>query len=183
MKVRNKVQKQIYGVRVLNNLLPRNLCRNIIQTHVISHLTYAMPVWAGNLSVRHMNKLSACLFKVLRLHCHDFQRRYNNSQLCELSGLRSFNSLRIINDAILVHKLYSDPTNSHLTNRMTEQCIFSYRYLDRLQFLDLSSKKHGRMSIVNRAKRIVELIPFSWTSMPHHLFKFKMKQNIPKMIA
>jgi len=141
-------------MRVLNKVLPRNLHKQVIHAHYISHLMYGSPIWAGCLSVKNKRRLSVCLKKVLRLHMFDFDRSLTNSELYERSGIRSFASLTLINECKMLFKLVTNPSNFRLTTRLMSLTSFSVCFPDRPIFFDASKRKPGRNSFPNRAKRI-----------------------------
>jgi len=174
-----KANSTTYSLRMLNLILPRSLHRQVIHSHFLSHLTYASPVWAGCLKVAEIRRMNALVFKVLRQHCFDYTRNLSNRELCVKSNIRSFTSLRIINDTIMLHGLCRNPTNLDLTIRLIQQSFSLPRYPDKLYFFDASQKRIGRSSFVNRSKQISELIPFAWPDIDVNVFKARIKSTVP----
>jgi len=172
-----------YSIRQLNHLLPRGLHRQVIQAHFLSHIAFALPVWGGCLSQFDVNRINKILFKIMRIHCFDHQRRKTNRELCEQAQMRNFTSMRIVGDAVMLHRLCRDPENSYLTTRLIEQSSFSLRMPERILFFDYSARRIGGTSFVNRAKRISELIPFPWPDLSYHAFKTRMKKQTPLLIG
>lgn len=169
-----------YSLRMLNTILPRSLHRQVIHAHFISNLVYGSPVWAGCLNIRDVKRIDKVFYKTLRLHCFDFERKLSNYELCMKSNIRSFVSLRLVNDAIMLQRLCRNPNNTDLTIRLILQSFLISRHPDRLHFFDLSQKRIGRTSFINRSKRISELIPFpAWSDMESLAFKKKIKERIP----
>jgi len=117
-----------------------------------------------------------------KLHCFDHKRTKTNSELCTQTGLRDFNSMRILCDTTMLHRLSHRPENSTLSTRLIQQSFLIDRIPGRIHFYDASLKKIGRTSFVNRAKSISELIPFPWPDMSFHAFKKRMKIATPLMI-
>jgi len=124
LKIVKKCSSMSYSMRLLNNLLPRNIHRQVIYSHFISHLMYASPTWAGCLSVRDTKRLSACLNKTLRLYCFDYQKEKTNEEICSYRRVRSFKSQRKIYDAKMLYRLVTQCDNSNLSARLTSQSIF-----------------------------------------------------------
>jgi len=178
-KVIKKVNSLSYSVRVLNLILNRKQHKNIINLHVISQLTYAMPIWSGSISFNDNRSLSSLLFKIIRLHCRDFSNIFTNKQLCERTAIRSLNSLKILADCNMLHRLITYPMNMEITLRLIQQSTFSVRFPNRLIFFDFSSKKVGRSSFINRAKEISNHIPFEWYQMSTQRFKKYLKITTP----
>jgi len=152
-----KCSSMSYSLRLLNNMLPRKLHRQVIYSHFISHLMYASPIWAGCLSVRDTRRLSACLNRTLRLHCFDFQRTKSNRELYEISNIRSFRSLSRLYDAKMLHKIVTQCDNLGLVSRLALQSVFFLRFPGCIAFSDLSRKRIGLNSFINRAKKICDL--------------------------
>jgi len=154
------------------------ISHNYCNSHIISLFAYCMPVWGGNLGTVDKRRLNSLLFRVIRMHCRDFSRILSNKELCQRSKIQSLTSIRIQSDALMLFKLTTQPTNLDLTLRLVQQCTFSCRYPEKISFFDYSSKKIGKMSFVNRAKMICELIPFQWLDMSLHQFKSKLSECI-----
>jgi len=168
-----------YSLRVLNNILPRKIHKEVIFSHFISHLTYASPIWGGTISYRNKGKLSSCLNKALRLHCYDFKRELSNEELYAKTGIRSFKSMISINDKKMLFKLVTQPTSLYLTGRLTSQTVLFLRFPGKIGFTDLSRKRIGRNSFINRAKKICESIPFEWTDCSINTFSQRIKKTTP----
>jgi len=145
----------------------------------MSPLSYAMPLWCGNISANDNIRLSSLLFKIIRLHCRDFSNVFSNKQLRERTGIRSLTSLRILADTNMLFKLITFPLNTEITLRLIQQSTFSARFPNRLIFFDFSCKKVGRLSFINQSKRVSELIPFDWHQMSLQRFKRTMKSVTP----
>jgi len=168
-----------YTLKYLDKILSRRDHKRIIESHFCSVLFYGSPVWAGCLSYSDLRRVNALLFKTIRLHCWDFSRIFRNSELCDMSKIRSFNSTRILRDMITLHRLCTNPSNTILTLRLIEQSYSSSRFPAKLGFFDLSLKRVGRSSFINRSKRIAELITFHWTDLSTHTFKRMAHDAIP----
>jgi len=181
-KVIKKCSSLSYSLRLLNNILPRNIHRQVIFSHFISHLMYASPIWANCLMVRDTNRLSACLNKTLRLHCFNFLKTKSNSELCKESNIRSFRYLILLYDANMLFKLVTQCDNLSLTSSLTSKSVFFLRSPGRMSFTDLSRKRVGRNSFMNRAKAIGETILFKWINMSPSLFGITLKRTIPIFI-
>jgi len=117
------------------------------------------------------------------MHCFDFEKRMSRHALCELSGFRSFTSLRLISETTLLHQLCTQTSLiTNLTLRLLEQSYTYDRIPDRIFFFDFSHRRVGKLSFINWLKLISESIAFPWMFLSKHLFKFKMKQLVPKML-
>jgi len=179
-----KINALTYSLRILNKVLPRFLHKMVINAFVLSHMSYAAPVWAGCLNANDVRRLNSLLYKVMRVHLFDFHRELTRQELCSKSGIRNFNSLRIVSDSVMLHKLTKFPEfNTTITLRMIEQTTFHSRYPQRPRFFDASIRKYGRSSFINRSKRISEFIPFDWPDLSTATFKNKMKSFTPLFIA
>jgi len=170
-----------YSIRQLNKILPRKLHKSVIDAHFLSHITYGLPVWGGCLTQVEIARLNTIIYKIMRIHCFDFNRRLNNRELCRVSNMRNFSSLKIIYDTTMLHRLCRTPENYHLTTRLIQQSYFSDRQPGRVFFFDNSIKRIGGMSFINRSKKISELISFPWPDLSYHAFKTRMKESIPLM--
>jgi len=179
----NKVIKSInylnYSLRVLNIMMTKEQNKRVINAHIMSRVAYSIPVWGGNLNSIDKRRLNSLIFKTIRMHCRDFNNIFSNRQLCEMTGLRSLDSIRILADSLLLHKIVTMSSSSHLTMRLIQQTTFQGRCPNRLIFFDFSTKRIGRQSLINRAKRISELIPFPWIDLSPLQFKIKMKTTTP----
>jgi len=178
-KILKKVHSLSYSLKVLNCIMTRKQHKNIINSHVLSQLTYAIPIWGGNISHNDHRRLSSLLFKIVRLHCRDFSNIFSNKQLCERTSIRSLTSLRILADCNMLFKLVLYPLNTEITLRLIQQTSFSARFPNRLIFFDFSCKRIGRTSFINRSKRISELIPFEWNHLSIQQFRKRMKTVTP----
>jgi len=178
-KVIKKVNSLSYSLRILNCVLNRRQHKTIIDSHVISQLSYALPIWGGNISANDNRRLSSLLFKIIRSHCRDFSNIFSNKQLCDRTGIRSLTSLRILADTNMLFKLITHPLNTEITLRLIQQSTFSARFPNRLIFFDFSYKKVGILSFINRSKKVSELIPFNWHQMSLYQFKRSMKLVTP----
>jgi len=167
------------SLRVLNNILPRDLNRQVIHAHFISHLVYGSPIWSGCISQKSMARLSSCLNKTLRLHCFDFKRSLTNHEICNLSKIRSFKSLALIHDAKTLYRLVTQCANFNLVQRLSSQSLFYARYPNRISFVDYGKRRVARNSFINRAKRICESIPFDWIDMKQSTFEISLKRAVP----
>jgi len=181
-KMLKRANSSSYALRQLNHLLPRKLHKTVIHSYFLSHILYGLPVWGGCISLVDRNRVNKVLFKIMRLHCFDFKREKSNLELCNQSGLRNFESLRITCDTIMLHRLCHKPESSLLTTRLIQQSFTIDRNPGRIYFFDASSKRVGRTSFINRAKAISELIPFPWPDLSFHAFKKRIKQQVPLLI-
>jgi len=125
----------------------------------LSHTKLNLQYFLRALLSRRLNTL---VLKTIRLNCRDFNRIFTNKELCEMSELRSFNSAGIVNDALKLFTLCTNPTNTILTTRLMQQSVSFSRFPDRISFVDYSRKCIGCTSFINRSKRKNELIPFKW---------------------
>jgi len=133
-KVIRKCSAMSYSLRLLNNILPRQMHRQVIFSHFISHDMYASPIWDGCISVNNR--------KTLRLHCFDFQRSKSNLELCTDTNIRFFKSLRLIYYAKMLFRLATQCDKLNLTSRLTSQSVFFLRFPGHIAFTDLSKKKN-----------------------------------------
>jgi len=182
-KLVQKCQSLSYSIRILYPIMSRKQPKMIINAHVISQLTYAMPVWAGNLRLIDVRRLNSVLFKLVRLHCRDFSNLHSYKVLSDMSGIRSLTSLRIMADTIMLYRLVTYPLNTEITLRLIQQSSFSFRYPNRIVFFDFSINMHGRSSFIYRSKYISELITFPWTNLSINAFRTKLKNSIPTYIT
>jgi len=178
-----KANSSIYALRQLNRFLSRAKHRETILSFFVSHIMYAAPVWADCVASRDISRLDSTLFKVMRLHCFDFNRRLTNNELSTMSNIRNFKSMRKLANSIMLHKLISSPNhNTYLTERLILQSTFNSRMNDQIRFFDLSSKRVGKNSFINRAKKINDEIPFIWPDVSEHLMRIKIKETTPLML-
>jgi len=182
-KVAKKISSFTYALRVLRLYLTKKQHLQVINAHVLSHLSFGMPIWAYNSNLIDRKRLNTLLLKVTRLHCRDFDRIFSNRELFEASGIRSFESLRIVTDSIMLHRLVTHPTNTELTIRLIQHTTLNTRYPNNLIFCDFSSKRIGRHSFANRAGRISQLITFPWIDLDIRQFKKKIKESTPLYIS
>jgi len=178
-KVLKKANSMSYTLKLLNQKLSRPLHKMIIHAHFLSHIQYGFPIWAGNLSSLNINRFNKIIFKVLRLHTFDRERSLTNRELCERSGTRNFQSMSILNDTIMLHRLCCNPMNTIITTRLIEQTFTLSRFPARIHFYDTSKRRVGRTSFINRAKKIAESIPFPWPDLSYHVFKTRIKSCVP----
>jgi len=157
-----KCNRLSYLLRYLASFLTIKQHRRILHSHFFSVLYYCSSLWAGCVNQQDARRLNAIVFKTIRLNCRDFSHIFRNKDLCDMSELRSFNSARTVNDALMLHYLCTNPTNSILTTRLIQQCISFSRFPSRIAFIDYSNRRIGRTSFVNRAKKICDSIPFDW---------------------
>jgi len=145
----------------------------------MSRVGYSISVWGNNLNSIDRRRLNSLIFKVIRRHCRDFNNIFSNQELCDRTGIRSLDSLRILADATLLHKTVSMGTCTLLTTRLIEQTTFQGRFPNRLILFDSSHKRIGKQSWINRVKRISELIPFPWIDLSAVQFKKRMRECTP----
>jgi len=181
-KVIKKCSSMSYPLRVLNNVLPRNLHRMVIHSHFISHMVYGSQIWASCLTRNMTDRLSRQLNKIIRMHTFTRDRNTSNVEIYRRANIRSFNSNRIIQDAVFLYKLVCLPKCSSLTTRLFSQTTLSLRFPDRPIFQDLSRKRVGRNSFINRSKNIAETINFTWTDLSLQQFVKKLKDQTPLYI-
>jgi len=172
-----------YMLRYLSISLTRPQHKRIVESHLYSTLFYGSQVWSGCVTSRDLRRLNTLLFKIIRLHCRDFSRILSNAELCLSTGLRSFNSIKLLRDTTLLHGLCTNTSNTPLTLRLIEQSISSSRFPKKLTFYDNSIRRPGRQSFINRAKHIAELIPFDWADLSRQSFIKTIKTTTPIYIA
>jgi len=180
--VAKKINSFTYALRVLRLHLNQRQHLLVINAHVISHLSYGMPIWAYNSCQADRKRLNTLLLKVIRLNCRDFSKILTNRELFEGTKIRSFESLRIIADTIMLHKLITMPTNTELTVRLLQQTTYNPRYPNRIIFCDFSTKRIGHQSFVNRAGQVADLIPFPWSDLNTINFKKMIKASTPLLV-
>jgi len=168
-----------YSIRVLKNILPRKIHRQIIHSFFISKLMFGSQVWAGCINSIDSRKINTVLFKIMRVHCKDHGRTLRNSKLCELSNLRTFSSMRDVFDAVMLQK----PHKHHHCITSNWIVIFLFQIPFKTIFFDYSLKRVGSTSFMNRANKISELIPFDWSDLTKGAFKWKMKLTTPNFIV
>jgi len=169
-KTIKKCNSLVYMLRLLSISLTRPQHKRIVDSHFYITLFYGSQVWASCVIAKDLSRLNTLLLKTIRLHCRNFSCILSNAELCLSSGLRSFNSMRIIRDTTFLHAFCTNTTNTPLTLRLIEQSLSSSRYPKRLSFFDNSIHRSGRQSFVHRAKRVAELIPFEWAGLSRHSF-------------
>jgi len=103
-------------------------------------------------------------------------------EICSYSNIRSFRSLRKIYDAKMLFKLVTQCDNFSLSMRLSSQSIFFLRFPGKISIADLSKKKVGMNSFMNRAKAISESIHFEWMDMSPSLFDITLKRTTPLCI-
>jgi len=183
----NQVIKSInyfnYSLRILRMRLTQKQHKQIIHSFVISRIAYSISLWGANLNSRDKRRLASLLFKIIRLHCRDFNNIHSNRELCEINKFRSLNSIRIMADAIMLHRIVTLNSCTSLTIRLIQQTTYSGRFPNSLIFFDCSNKWIGRHSFINRAKQISEVIRFPWIDLTPEQFKLKLRQQIPYYIS
>lgn len=131
------------------------------------------------ISIQDVRRFNTLVVKTIRLNCWDFSRIFSNKELCEISNLRSFTSVQILNDALMLHFLCTNPSNTVLTRQQMQHAISFYRFPDKIIFIDDSRRRIGRSSFINWAKWISKLIPFEWLLMNTVTFKRTLKRTTP----
>lgn len=178
-----KCNRLSYLLRYLASFLTIKQHRRILHSHFFSILYYCSSVWAGCLKQHDARRLGALVFKTIRLNCRDFNNIFRNKDLCVMSDLRSFDSARTVNDALMLYALCTNPSNTLLTTRLIQQSLSFSRFPARIAFVDYSNRRIGRSSFINRSKRICESIPFDWLHLSARVFKAKLKNAIPLYLA
>jgi len=87
-----------------------------------------------------------------------------------------------IYDAKMLFKLVTQCDNFSLSMRLSSQSIFFLRFPGKISIADLSKKKVGMNSFMNRAKAISESIHFEWMDMSPSLFYITLKRTTPLCI-
>jgi len=178
-KIISKCSSVSYSLRLLNRILPRNLHRQVIYSHFISHLMYGSPIWAGCVAKKEIRKLSSSLNKILRQHCFDFHRTKSNSELYHQSRIRSLKSQILIQDAKFLYRTVTQCSNFDLVQRLTSQSVFTSRFPSQIAFFDQGRTRIAKNSFINRAKSINESIPFDWIDLQPASFEVLLKRAIP----
>jgi len=127
-------------------------------------------------------RINALIFRTLRMHCFDYQRTLLKQELCNITGCRSFKSMRIISETFQLHQLCTEVLSTPLTVRLMEQSYTLNRMPNRVFFFDYRMHRIGRTSFVNWAKFISKLILFDGMQCLRQFFKFKMKQVTPCLV-
>lgn len=166
-------------LRYLRTFLNAFQHKRIIFSHFMSVVFYCSPVWAGCVSSSDNRRLNSLIYKAIRLNCRDFSRILSNREICNNTQIRSFNSARIVTDAIMLHTLCTNPINTLLTIRLMQHSVSFSRYPNKLAFHDLSRKRVGKNSFANRAKFICELVPYEWVTISSKSFRKRIKSSIP----
>jgi len=174
-----KCNRLSYMLRYLATFLTKEQHRRVLHSHFFSIMYYCSPVWASCLSYQDTRRFNTLVMKIIRLNCHDFSNIFSNGELCEMSNLRSFNSVRTLNDAKMLHFLCTNTSNTLQTTRLMIHSISFSRFPNKLSFIDDSSRRIGRTSFVNRSKKISESIPFEWWPMGHITFNRTLKSITP----
>jgi len=172
-----------YSLRVLRLNLTQRQHKQVIHAFIMSRLAFSISVWGANLNSRDKRRLASLLFKIIRLHCRDFNNIHSNKELCEMNKFRSFDSVRIMADATMLHRIVTLNSCSSLTIRLIQQTTFSGRFPNSLIFFDCSNMWIGKHSFINRAKQISELIRFPWIDLNAEQFKRKLRALIPYYIS
>jgi len=177
-----KANSVTYSMRILNQILPRFLHRQVIFAHFVSRIMYGSQVWASNITIADHQRIDTLWFKVLRMHCFDFRRILTNEEVCASTNIRSFKSMRMLYDSGMLHRLCLKPLNTPITLRLIEQSYFHSRYPNGIKFFDNSLHRVGKSSFISRAKSISEMIPFEWGNLSEATFRIKMKSALPLYI-
>jgi len=114
--------------------------------------------------------------------CWDFSRILSNREICNKTLIRSFNSARIVTDTLMLHSLYTNPTNTLLTIQLMQNSVSFSRFPNKIVFHDLSRKRIGKNSFGNCAKYISELIPYEWVTINSKTFRHCIKTSAPIFI-
>lgn len=149
--------------------------QNIINSHVISQFTFALPIWGANISYNDNRRLSSLLFKIIRLHCRDFLI-YSWIDNCVIQPQLDLWSRY---EYWLLYNLISSSMNFKFTLRLIQQTSFSPRFPNILIFFDFGCKRIVSTSFINHSKKISKLIPFKWHKLSLNQFKKKMKEATP----
>jgi len=144
---------------------------------------YGSPIWAGCISQKDTRRLSSCLNKTLRIHCHDFRKSKHNHEICNESNIRSFKSLALIHDAKTPNRLVTQCSSFNLTQRLTSQAVLIQRFPGHISFMDYRQKRVARNSFINRARLIaakpsptigliwhLQYLKFAWRKQCHCSF-------------
>jgi len=175
----SKCNRMSYMLRFLRLHLNAEQHRRVIFSHFLSVLLYCSSVWAGCVSYQDNRRLNTLIYKVIRLNCRDFSRILSNNAICNKTRIRSFNSARIVFDALMLHSLCTNPTNTLLTIRLMQNSVSFSRYPNKLAFHDLSRKRIGKNSFANRAKYISKLIPYEWVTISFKTFRQLIRSTVP----
>lgn len=178
-----KANSSSYSLRQLNRFLSRKQHREAILAFFISHVAYGVQVWGDGTSAIDLRRIDTMLFKVMRQHWGDYRRTLSNWEICTRTRLRNFNSLKRVANAVMLHKLVTEPDhNKHLTERLIMQSTFSSRHTDQLRFFDFSTRRAGKSSFINRVKELNEVMPPRWFDMSSVQLKLKMKETTPYLL-
>lgn len=134
---------------------------------------------AGCLSSQDARRISSLVFKMIRLNCRDFSRILRTTELCVMSRIRSFHSVRIVNDAFMLHSQCTNPNNKILTTRLMQHSVSFSRFPNKIEFIDYNRKRIGRSYFINRSRKIGTSISFDWIHLNPIIFKKKLKESIP----
>jgi hypothetical protein len=135
----------------------------LMYAHFISELTYASQVWSGSIPLKLKRRLDSCYCKVLRLLCRDFNGLKSWPVILKQIGLVSLRAIFFRRDASLLKYLCTTLKPDPIVECLISQCLFTTRQGNRLLFFDYAFKRIGRLSFINQARYISELIPFEWT--------------------
>jgi len=134
---------------------------------------------AGCLSAQDNKRLNSLIYKFIRLNCRDFSRILSNREICNRTLIRSFNSARIVFDALMLHSLCTNPTNTLLTIRLMQHSVSFSRFPNKMAFHDLSRKRIVKNSFANHTKYICKLIPYEWVTISHQSFRNQIRSTVP----
>jgi len=115
---------------------------------MMSRVCYSISVWGTNLNLSDKIRLNTGIFRGIQFHRRDFRNLLSNREICERTGLRSFDSIRFMADATLLHKIVTLNSSTSLAIRLIQQTTSNGRFPNRLIFFNCSTRNISRHSFI-----------------------------------
>lgn len=181
-KIISKCKSTTFSLKYLRKYLNTKEISKVVQSHIISRLTYASPIWSISLNYNQRAKIRSAFFLVLRIVTRDFHFELNRTKLIKQSGIENIDNIFSKRTSVFLYNIIYKLDPTELAGRTLIRSYLNDRHPGRMTFFNLSNSKIGKKSILNNLKSITEEWHFDWTSLTPYSFKQKLREQFQTVL-
>ena len=166
-----KAHKALQAIKLIRPFMQKSELLTIIRSNFFSILYYNADIWLlPSLKQLLKSKLLSTSSAALKLCYHGYDRSVSFERLHNVLKYPTPQQTCEFNHAILLHKIYNDPTESQNWLDLFFNQNFNSRY-SKVNFYDTSKNKPGKNILANRFVVINQKIHYNWLNLPMSKYK------------
>jgi len=176
-KIISKCRSTLFSLKYLRKYLNLKDMACVVQSHIVSRLSYASPVWSFALNFNLRAKIRSVFYLVLRIIARDFSFELNRNKLVKVTGIENLDNILAKRTSVFIFNLIYKLEPTELAGRTLIRSYQNDRHPGCMTFFDLSVSKIGKKSILNNLKTFTDNWQFEWTSLSTISFKQRLKEQ------